>query len=185
MPTRVQFLIEPLGGANVTRDEVAALWAARDKERDPLRVNAGIDVPCPCDIVIPPVSECGRAVKVGMGVRAVCLRAIPGGPLVGEAFAMHPRSSIAKTTLVLANSMGLFDVDYRGEVIAAFHNLGSAPVKIAAGTCLVQLAAGDLATPTHHVLEEGDLRAAAFGATARGGGGFGSSGATAEAAAAE
>ena len=39
------------------------------------------------------------------------------------AFNLHPRSSISKTPLMLANHTGIVDSGYRGSIIGAFRNL--------------------------------------------------------------
>jgi dUTP pyrophosphatase len=39
------------------------------------------------------------------------------------AFLIHPRSSISKTPLMLANHTGIIDAGYRGNIIGAFRNL--------------------------------------------------------------
>ena len=38
-------------------------------------------------------------------------------------FTIHPRSSLSKTPLMLANHTGIIDSGYRGELIGAFRNL--------------------------------------------------------------
>lgn len=38
----------------------------------------------------------------------------------GAAFMLFPRSSVAKTDLIMANSIGLIDSGYRGNIIAVF-----------------------------------------------------------------
>lgn len=49
-----------------------------------------------------------------------------------------PRSSIAKTPLRLANSIGLIDAGYRGEIIGAFDNIRDEPFEVKAGQRLLQ-----------------------------------------------
>ena len=50
-----------------------------------------------------------------------------------------PRSSIYKTGLILANSVGLIDPDYRGVIKLALHNLTDEPVTVKKGERLAQL----------------------------------------------
>lgn len=54
-------------------------------------------------------------------------------------FFLLPRSSIAKTPLRLANSIGLIDPTYRGCLMAALENTSSGDITIHAGTRLMQV----------------------------------------------
>ncbi len=85
-----------------------------------------------------------------------------------RAFWLLPRSSISKTGLRLANSVGLIDAGYRGTIKAACDGLDA----IAANTRLFQLAAPDL-LPWDEVRVVSEIPG---GATLRGAGGFGSTG---------
>ncbi len=83
---------------------------------------------------------------------------------------VRPRSGLAlKHGVTLLNSPGTIDADYRGEVKVLLINLGAAPFPIARGDRIAQL----VVAPVSHVeivaVEE-------IGATARGPGGFGSTG---------
>jgi dUTP pyrophosphatase len=51
---------------------------------------------------------------------------------------LYPRSSISETPLMLANSIGLIDATYRGNVIMALRNLSVHDYKIEKGHRLVQ-----------------------------------------------
>lgn len=55
---------------------------------------------------------------------------------------MLPRSSISKTALRLANSVGNIDAQYRGNIIAKVDNLG-AEIEVKKGTSLFQLLIGE------------------------------------------
>jgi len=50
-----------------------------------------------------------------------------------------PRSSIAKTPLMMANSIGTIDAGYRGYIIAAVRNVGDSSYVIKGGTKLFQI----------------------------------------------
>lgn len=133
------------------------------------RGDSGVDIPVPADVVVP----AGGTVWIRLGVRAVCLRGARR-----TAFWLVPRSSISKTPLLMANSIGLIDVGYRGELIVAVRNGSGADYRVERGRALCQLAAADLAPAVAVVLGDGDPRAAEFfDATARGAGAFGSTGA--------
>ena len=81
-----------------------------------------------------------------------------------------PRSSIYKTPLRLANSIGLIDSKYRGHIKAAVDNTSDKPYKITRGERLFQLASATL-EPFNVVVTLNDLSV-----SNRGSGGFGSTG---------
>lgn len=85
-----------------------------------------------------------------------------------RAFWLLPRSSISKTGLRLANSVGLIDAGYRGTIKAACDGV----VAVEANMRLFQLAAPDL-LPWDEVRVVTEIPG---GATLRGVGGFGSTG---------
>jgi dUTPase len=85
-----------------------------------------------------------------------------------RAFWMLPRSSISKSGLRLANSVGLIDAGYRGTIKAACDGVAA----VEANTRLFQLAAPDL-LPWDEVRVVAEIPG---GATLRGAGGFGSTG---------
>ena len=83
---------------------------------------------------------------------------------------VRPRSGLAlKHGITCLNSPGTIDSDYRGEVGVILANLGSEPFVIRRGERIAQMV---IAACAHAVLEE----VAALDETARGGGGFGSTG---------
>ncbi len=91
---------------------------------------------------------------------------IPRG-FVGLVFA---RSSVAsKRDLAPANKVGVIDSDYRGEILVALHNHGTAPRFIEPGERIAQL----VIVP---YLAADFQEADALSDTARGSGGFGSTG---------
>jgi dUTP pyrophosphatase len=83
---------------------------------------------------------------------------------------IRPRSGLAlKHGITLLNSPGTIDADYRGEIQVILVNLGDAPVTLTRGQRIAQLI---VAPVTQVAFEEvGQLPA-----SARGGGGFGSTG---------
>jgi dUTPase len=89
-----------------------------------------------------------------------------------RAFWLAPRSSISRTPFTLANSLGLIDAGYRGIIKAALRPNGASECRIDHAMRLTQLAAPDLLPwATVHVVDE-----LPGGVTARGAGGFGSTG---------
>jgi dUTPase len=89
-----------------------------------------------------------------------------------RAFWLAPRSSISRTPFTLANSLGLIDAGYRGVIKAALRTNGAAEYTLEAYQRLTQLAAPDL-LPWFEVRVVDRLPDAE---TARGAGGFGSTG---------
>ena len=89
---------------------------------------------------------------------------------VGYEAQVRPRSGLAiKQGVTLLNSPGTIDADYRGELMVIAINHGSEPFTVSRGNRIAQL----VIAPVSHVeivaVEE-------LGATARGDGGFGSTG---------
>jgi dUTP pyrophosphatase len=110
-------------------------------------------------------------VEVGPGERAM----VPTGLAVaipeGHAGLVLPRSGLAsRQGLTLANAPGLIDAGYRGEVICAVVNLDREhAVRIARGDRIAQLVVVQVPEVTPVLVEE-------LPPTARGDGGFGSTG---------
>ena len=83
---------------------------------------------------------------------------------------VRARSGLAlKKGLALANGVGTIDADYRGEVGVVVVNLGAEPVTIARGDRIAQLVVAPVARAAFEPAE-------ALAGTARGAGGFGSTG---------
>ncbi|MCE1236497.1 MAG: dUTP diphosphatase [Hyphomicrobiales bacterium] len=83
---------------------------------------------------------------------------------------VRPRSGLAaKHGVTVLNSPGTIDADYRGEVKVILSNLGDAPFRIVRGERIAQFVAAPVTRARLVVVE-------AVGETARGEGGFGSTG---------
>ena len=125
--------------------------------------NAGYDLYVPAEVTFAP----GQKMLVTMGVKAVMTYADSTETFH---YLMYPRSSISKTGLMLCNSVGVIDRSYRGELMAYLWNTTDKPVTVKRGDRLVQIVAPDMGwisqTKVVDSLDE----------TARGAGGFGSSG---------
>ena len=88
----------------------------------------------------------------------------------GESYFLFPRSSISKTPLRMANSIGLIDGGYRGEIMAVCDNIKDYEFKISKGDRLFQLVSSDLSPIKFKIVKD-------LSKTTRGTGGFGSTGA--------
>ena len=92
---------------------------------------------------------------------------------VGFEAQVRPRSGLAaKNGVTLANAPGTIDADYRGEVGVILINLGQEPFRITRGMRIAQLVVARHARAVWREVSELDR-------TARGAGGFGSTGVTA------
>lgn len=78
--------------------------------------DSGVDLFVPESMTIQPNET--TKIKLGIVVAAKSYLGVPAPSLV------LPRSSISKTPLRLANSIGLIDAGYRGEILAAVDNHG-------------------------------------------------------------
>ena len=88
----------------------------------------------------------------------------------GKGYFLFPRSSISKTPLRMANSIGLIDAGYRGEIMAVCDNIKDYDFSIKKGDRLFQLVSSDLSDIEFVIVDE-------LSDTTRGEGGFGSTGA--------
>jgi dUTP pyrophosphatase len=123
--------------------------------------SAGLDLPACLDE--PLKVRPGATVKIPTGIAIE----IPHRHMAGLIF---PRSGLAtKHGISLANSVGVVDSDYKGEIIVAIFNQGNRDYVIKPGDRVAQL----VFVPVFQVkLEETEV----LESTARGAGGFGSTG---------
>ena len=89
-------------------------------------------------------------------------------------FYLYPRSSISKTNLRFANSVGIIDSGYRGRLLAIFDIIRNDYVSttIEKHSRLLQICSGDLQPFIVILVDDKSV----LGETARGSGGFGSTG---------
>jgi dUTP pyrophosphatase len=90
--------------------------------------DSGFDLYCPEDLVVP----AGATVFVNLGVRCQLEGARHG-------YYLYPRSSLSKTPLRLANSVGIIDAGYRGVLKAAVDNRSDEEYTIKKGDRLFQV----------------------------------------------
>jgi dUTP pyrophosphatase len=127
------------------------------KNRQNYMSDSGFDLYTPADTTIP---AHGTA-KIDLGITAE--------PKFSGGYYLYPRSSISKTPLRLANSVGIIDNGYRGHIIAVVDNISTADWTVKRGERLFQLCHPSL-QPLHVSVVSAPLSVA----TERGTGGFGS-----------
>ena len=116
-----------------------------------------------------------KSLFVNMGIKTAMLnydsilkKMVPTG------FNVHPRSSISKTPLMLANHTGIIDMGYRGSIIAALRLLplqDCTKYTVEKHTRLVQICHPSLYPIYVNIVDEKELSS-----TSRGESGFGSTG---------
>ena len=135
-----------------------------------LTFDAGFDLFAPCELSVSP----NELIKINHNIQTSMLLINPQfnnscGIPVG--YYLYPRSSTGtKTPLRLANSVGIIDSGYRGNIIAAFDNKSDQQFNIEKGQRLVQICPPNLEYPLWVSLVY------TLGETERGEGGFGSTG---------
>ena len=111
-----------------------------------------------------------NVIKYDLQIRAAAFDSVTGKPMP---FYVYPRSSIYKTPLRLANSVGIIDAGYRGNLCALFDKKNDTSLyNINSGARLLQICAPDLRRIHVQLVESPDE----LGSTERGEGGFGSTG---------
>ena len=88
---------------------------------------AGLDLYCPFHIKVPADSQ--KKIPLGIAVE------IPKGHMG----LLVPRSSMSKTPLRCANSVGIVDADYRGEISIVYENVSCSDYMIFRGDRIAQL----------------------------------------------
>jgi dUTPase len=138
--------------------EIIGLYTTKINEYNTQRLttypDAGFDLFCLHE------QDCSGTTKYNLNVKLAMYK-----ENVPSAFYLYPRSSISNTSLRLANSVGIIDSGYRGNMIACFDGTYS----IKKFQRLVQVCTPTLEPMIIHMVDE-------LGETARGEGGFGSTG---------
>ena len=127
--------------------------------------NSGFDLFVPEQAV---VAGKMKTQMISMDVKAEMLN---GGGEDSCGYFMFPRSSISKTPLMLANHTGIIDSGYRGSLIGAFRNTDDDAYVVDKHVRLLQICHPSLCPIYVILVEESELSN-----TARGAGGFGSTG---------
>lgn len=139
--------------------------------------DAGFDLALPDDLEIG-----GGSISHKIGLAVQCSMEVASGSIGGRiedvvgtpcAYYLRARSSTgSRTPIRLANSVGVIDSGYRGEIAAVVDNLGET-ADFVRGTRLFQLCPPDITSPMF-VVQVGSLDE--LGTTERGERGFGSTG---------
>ena len=116
--------------------------------------DTGLDIPMTESITVPGKSQ---AFKIDLGFKAE----------QNQGYMLIPRSSISKTPLRLANSIGIIDKSYRGKVLVKVDNISESPFEVLEGECYFQIVAFNGVLPDYTVVSS-------ISKTKRGEGGFGS-----------
>ena len=116
--------------------------------------DVGLDIPLANTQVVPKNS---KAFTVDLGFKAQ----------PSHGYMLIPRSSISKTPLRLANSIGIIDKNYRGYVMVKVDNISDNDFEMKRGSCYFQIVAFDGNLPSYKLVKN-------ISDTKRGEGGFGS-----------
>lgn len=128
--------------------------------------DAGFDLFCPNDIIVYPNDT---TCKVDLGVKCSAYDMANGNNI---SYYLYPRSSISKTVFRLANSVGIIDSGYRGNIMCMLDKVSTECAKIEKHARYFQICSPTL-SPIKVVLVD---TVEELGITSRGSGGFGSTG---------
>ena len=131
-------------------------------------IDAGFDIFTPCKISTSP----NKVNKLDFNIICSAVM-IDNNNKINTGYYMYPRSSLSKTSLRLANSVGIIDSGYRGNLIGMFDLLGIESYEVNQYDRLVQVCAPGL-VPIY--VEIVDMLEDLGTHTLRGTGGFGSTG---------
>ena len=133
--------------------------------------DSGIDLYFPEDVVIPG-GNISKTHYINLQISCEMTQCYNGMPMCKSlsSYYLYPRSSISKTPLILANSVGIIDAGYRGDIIAAVKNLQEEDYLIKKGERLFQICAPDLSRLRYTIVSElssSDRSSAGFGSTGK------------------
>jgi len=122
--------------------------------------DSGFDLYTPKEIVIKP----NEVQIIDLGIQCEMLQ-----QNVNISYYLYPRSSISKTPLMMANSVGIIDAGYRGNIKAAVRSFSNEDYIIQKNTRLFQICGPTLEPLKIQFIDK-------LSRTSRGNGGFGSTG---------
>jgi dUTP pyrophosphatase len=141
--------------------------------QDPHFFNAGFDLFLPEDQTFTSGSVNKSSSNVKCSAKIFHLDNNNDNVTSYSGYYMYPRSSLSKTPLRLANSVGIIDAGYRGPLIGMFDCLTNAEYKVDGFTRLLQVCAPNLMPIFVRVVDTVEELSSE---TRRGEGGFGSTG---------
>ena len=127
------------------------------------------------DLITPVEYSCAKGIvtKINFQVKCAAQMVCESGKQYPIGFHMYPRSSLSKTPLRIANSVGIIDSGYRGDLIGAFDcNTSGFQYLVLKHDKLTQICAPGLVPIIVELVDTLEQ----LGETARGEGGFGSTG---------
>ena len=137
-------------------------------------VDAGFDVFCPFDSEFQDTPLVKIDFNIKCSAQMISSNSLNSNIVYNSGFYMYPRSSISKTPFRMANSLGIIDSGYRGNLIGAFDILDfNQKTTIKKYDRLVQICAPGLLPILVEIVDSLDKLGEK---TSRGSGGFGSTG---------
>lgn len=132
--------------------------------------NAGYDLYCrSLTTVQNPAVSLGKGTLIPLGLKARLVKVMENGTECDCHYWLVSRSSIFKTPLMMANSVGVIDKTYRGELMAPVRS-NSGEYSVNKGERLFQIVAPDMGWIRQVLIVD------SLSETSRGEGGFGSTG---------
>ena len=127
--------------------------------------DSGLDLYCPDTITIYP----GETTCINFQIQCEAFKSSEESLSSGRniSYYLYPRSSISKTPLRLANSVGIIDAGYRGPIMVSIDNISDNMYEIKQGQRLFQLCSPTLEAISFELTD-------VLSETTRGEGGFGS-----------
>jgi dUTP pyrophosphatase len=156
----MKLLLKPLNEEikSMYHDSATAEANARREERG----DAGLDLYCPGNLEIMP----GQTKCIDFKIQ--CEGLSDSDERRNVCYYLYPRSSISKTPFRLANSVGIIDAGYRGNLMAMVDNTSKEVQTIQKGTRLFQIC-GRYLEPIHlelvELLSDSDRGNDGFGST--------------------
>ena len=155
----MKLLLKPLNEEikSMYHDSATAEANARREERG----DAGLDLYCPGNLeILPGQTKC-------IDFKIQC-EGLSDSDARNVCYYLYPRSSISKTPFRLANSVGIIDAGYRGNLMAMVDNTSKEVQTIQKGTRLFQICGRYLETihlELVEVLSDSDRGNDGFGST--------------------
>jgi len=155
----MKLLLKPLNEEikSMYHDSATDESNARREERG----DAGLDLYCPCNLeILPGQTKC-------IDFKIQC-EGLSDSDARNVCYYLYPRSSISKTPFRLANSVGIIDAGYRGNLMAMVDNISKEVQTIQKGTRLFQICGRYLETihlELVEVLSDSDRGNDGFGST--------------------